>query len=382
MDGDFQVDLMDPCPGSQGPFVTETMSLPKARVGASTNDQRYLLVFILGTYFGPDIRDDVPRKSALQRQALRLPLYSSDELGGSVFKLSEIESIYYYVLRHSHPSARVKLQSLYKFLQGHLAPPVKETLEDDRQFTSFFPPHLHRQSRYKGTYKVVENMVFINDPELDFFKLEDIERFKRLSGLNDLVLDRDAARSFQHGQRTDRDEERQARFHAIAEAHGHVQESRPMTLMLPDGGHDLRKKRKRKEHMEMIALPTVAIPKEEKSQWASNCKMTAAAMLLLPSLPTVDQWNNIVNAAKPSIVFTGTAAARQTGPLIGLVDIGVCEDAYLFRAALPGVRKDEGCRMFRVQCGPVWGQQCLLDSIKVKSFLWKCVPFPVKSLRR
>jgi hypothetical protein len=65
-------------------------------------------------------------------------------------------------------------------------------------------------------------------------------------------------------------------------------------------------------------------------------------MLLLPALPTVDQWNAVINAAKPSIVLSGTAAVRQSGPLIGLVDIGTCEDAYLFRTALPGVKKDDG----------------------------------------
>lgn len=92
--------IEQPSPSSQGDFVSDTVTLPKARVGASTNDQRFLLVFILGTYFGPDLRDDVPRKSALQRAVMGLPPYSADQLGGSVFKLSEIESIYYFALRY------------------------------------------------------------------------------------------------------------------------------------------------------------------------------------------------------------------------------------------------------------------------------------------
>lgn len=124
-----------------------------------------------------------------------------------VFELEHLT--FCWITRNSHASARVKLQSLYKFLQGHLAPPVKEPLEDVRQFTAFFPPHLHRQSRYKGTYKVIESMVFIDDPDTSYMKEEDIERFKRLSGLHDLAFDREEARSFQHGQRSDRDEERQ-----------------------------------------------------------------------------------------------------------------------------------------------------------------------------
>eukprot|EP00249_Psilotum_nudum_P007523 c20625_g1_i2 orf=384-1889(-) len=337
MDTDFHVDLINQSHGPQGAFVAESISLSKPRVGASTNDQRFLLVFVFGNFFGPDVRNEVPRRSALQRLAMRLPAYTSDQLGGSVFKLSEIESIYYYVLRNAHPSAKVKLQSLYKFLQGHLAPPVKETLEDDRQFTTFFPPHLHRQSRYKGTYKVVESIVFISDPDVSYIRPEDLERFKRLTGVVDLTVNANDARTFQHGQRTDRDEERQARCHS--ESHGHAQDTRHFGFLM---GDDPRKKR-RGNPIDLLPLPLQALSPEEeqRSQWTSSPKI-GAAMLLLTSAPTLEQWNNIVNAAKPAIVFTGTAAARQSGPIVGAVDIGVCEDAYFFRAALPGVKKDEG----------------------------------------
>lgn len=44
---------------------------------------------------------------------------------------------------------------------------------------------------------------------------------------------------------------------------------------------------------------------------------------------------------KPSIVLTGTAKEGSAGPPVGLVDIGESENAYLFRLALPGVRKDQ-----------------------------------------
>ncbi|KAG0563248.1 hypothetical protein KC19_8G015600 [Ceratodon purpureus] len=344
MEGDFT--LMDqPSPPSQGDCYPDPVNLPKARVGASTNDQRFLLVFILGTYFGPDLREEIPRKSALQRVCMGLPPYSADELGGSVFKLSEIESIYYFVLRNSHPSARVKLQSLYKFLQGHLAPPVKENLEDVRQFTAFFPPHLHRQSRYKGTYKVIESMVFIDDPDVAYMKEDDIERFKRLSGLPDLALDREEARNYSHGQRNDRDDERQARFQAMAVAQGHLQDTgaRAHPLVVMDASVDKRKRRKRDSQLDVLSLPSPlpGTQKEEKAEWTSSGKV-GPALLLLPSLPSLDQWNTVINATKPVITFTGTAAARNAGPLIGLVDIGISEDAYLFRTALPGVRKEEG----------------------------------------
>lgn len=102
MDGDFSL-MEQPSPPSTGDCYPDPVNLPKARVGASTNDQRFLLVFILGTYFGPDLREELPRKSAMQRVCMGLPPYSADELGGSVFKLSEIESIYYYALRYTFP---------------------------------------------------------------------------------------------------------------------------------------------------------------------------------------------------------------------------------------------------------------------------------------
>lgn len=50
---------------------------------------------------------------------------------------------------------------------------------------------------------------------------------------------------------------------------------------------------------------------------------------------------------KPSVVLTGTAKEGSAGPPIGLVDIGESESAYLFRVALPGVRKDQ-CKFQRL----------------------------------
>ena len=44
---------------------------------------------------------------------------------------------------------------------------------------------------------------------------------------------------------------------------------------------------------------------------------------------------------KPSVVFTGTAKEGSAGPPVGHVDIGESEGAYLFRVALPGVKKDQ-----------------------------------------
>ncbi|XP_027063278.2 increased DNA methylation 3 [Coffea arabica] len=44
---------------------------------------------------------------------------------------------------------------------------------------------------------------------------------------------------------------------------------------------------------------------------------------------------------KPMVTLSGTAEEGAVGPPLGLVDIGICESAYLFRVALPGVRGSE-----------------------------------------
>lgn len=44
---------------------------------------------------------------------------------------------------------------------------------------------------------------------------------------------------------------------------------------------------------------------------------------------------------KSSVNLTGSALEGGVGPPIGLLDIGVSEDAYIFRVALPGIRKNE-----------------------------------------
>ncbi|KAG6648244.1 hypothetical protein I3843_07G131900 [Carya illinoinensis] len=48
---------------------------------------------------------------------------------------------------------------------------------------------------------------------------------------------------------------------------------------------------------------------------------------------------------KPSVVLTGTAKEGSNAPPVGLVDIGTSEGAYLFRVALPGVRKDQSGKL-------------------------------------
>ncbi|XP_071703488.1 alpha-crystallin domain-containing protein 22.3-like [Rutidosis leptorrhynchoides] len=64
------------------------------------------------------------------------------------------------------------------------------------------------------------------------------------------------------------------------------------------------------------------------------------AMVYLPQGATVKELDDILSVAKNGIVVSGSAAA-SVGPLIGSLDISESNDGYLFRVALPGVKKDE-----------------------------------------
>ena len=73
------------------------------------------------------------------------------------------------------------------------------------------------------------------------------------------------------------------------------------------------------------------------------------AMIFLPSHPTKKEWTNIVAATKSGFALTGSAAMGQVGPVIGLMDIGECDDSYLFRVSLPGVKRDESKLLIRTK---------------------------------
>ncbi|OAY42256.1 alpha-crystallin domain-containing protein 22.3 isoform X5 [Manihot esculenta] len=74
---------------------------------------------------------------------------------------------------------------------------------------------------------------------------------------------------------------------------------------------------------------------------AQPVEKVGPSMVFLPSNTTKKEWDNIVLSAKTAVALTGSAAMGQVGPIVGLMDIGECDDAYLFRVSLPGVAKDE-----------------------------------------
>ncbi|XP_043724366.1 increased DNA methylation 2-like isoform X2 [Telopea speciosissima] len=314
----------------------------------TTDDQHFLLLFIMGTYFGPDIKADKPKKSALQRMAEQLPPYTSDQLAGSQIKTVEVERIYYYVLRKADQSVVVRLPLLQQFFQGNLFISAGDTRTDSLQFPDLFPGHLHPHSRYKNRYKVIENIVFINDPEISYIKPDDVERFKRLTGLEDLLLDRDAARSLS-GVHVAGHIDSTVVLQEFNEGSSLRRSSRNSQKRQRGNGHpELEETLSPLHNVEIFnSIPfSTPLPSSSGASFPTEVKArlggsVGPAMIFLPSHPSMEEWNNIVAATKNGIALTGSAAERQAGPLIGLVDIGVCDDAYLFRISLPGVRKVE-----------------------------------------
>ncbi|KAI6692473.1 hypothetical protein NL676_020183 [Syzygium grande] len=64
------------------------------------------------------------------------------------------------------------------------------------------------------------------------------------------------------------------------------------------------------------------------------------SIMYFPSHST-EEWDKLLAAAKSGIGLVGSAAMGRMGPVVGAVDIGECEDSYLFRVSLPGVSRDE-----------------------------------------
>lgn len=320
-----------------------------AQTGIADDDQRFLLYFIIGTYFGPDLKEERQQKSVLQRIAEGIPPYTSDQLAGSHVKMVEVERVYYYVLRKADQSAVVKLPLLHQFFHGNLPKNEQDPNANYPQFPDLFPSLHHPHSRFKNRYKIIENIVFINKPEISYIKPEDIDRFKRLSGLEDFVLERDAAR-----------------LHTTPDTSAlyssSVQVAEPDAEMPSFRSSGKSKKSRRIEEVLAFSDPLQdvhAVPPFSSVPYNGTPMMYSSyvapvptdnsdpvekvgpAMIYLPSLPAKTEWSNIVAATKSGFALTGSAAMGKVGPVIGLMDIGECEDSYLFRVSLPGVERDE-----------------------------------------
>ncbi|KAL2468564.1 Increased DNA methylation 2 [Forsythia ovata] len=284
-----------------------------------TDDQYFLLYLIMGTYFAPDLKQERPHKSALQRHAEGLPPYTVDELAGSDIDTSVIASVYYYVLRKAEPSVVVRLPWLLQFVHGDLPTPMRGSAAPRPQFNYLFRPEFHRLVHCKNRGGTIENIVFVNNPTIYYIEPEDIERFKRLTGLEDFLLDRDSAMS--HIWVSDKV------LYDIT-----VQEEKTEDIL-------------QHNHVLGSALHN-ATPTSDSFRISSSTNPTPVddlgpGMIFLPSRPSREEWSNLVATIKSGFALTGSAARGQIGPVLGLMDIGESEDSYLFRVSLPGVRRDE-----------------------------------------
>lgn len=329
-------------------------------LGVPTDDQYFLLYFIMGTYFAPDFKQETPQNSVEG-----LVPYTFDQLAGTHIKVVQVERIYYYVLRKADPSVVVKLPWLHQFLDGTLPTPP-ESATAYPQFKDLFPPDLHPQSWLKDKYKIIGNIVFIDKPETSCMKPEDVERFKRLTGLENFHLDRDSARShaFVDGKilynmgmlEVDCNGELpQTRASGVPRKTKNPNElTTPKDTVQQDVKFvDIVDQHSVPPASSAADMPTISSPECNGTPSlfgkvapfamegdSSSEENFGPGMIFLPSHPTREELRNMTAATKGTAI-TGSAARGQIGPALGLIDIGECEDSYLFRVSLPGVRRDE-----------------------------------------
>lgn len=308
-----------------------------------TADQYFLLYFIMGVYFAPDLKKERPHKSVFQRRAEGLPTYSSKHLAGSHIKTVELEGVYYYVLRKADKSLIMKLPWLRQFFCGKLNAPSEDSATDYPQFDSLFSPKLHQKSRWNDRYDVIENIAFINDPEISYIKPVDVARFQRLTGLKTFLLDRDdpLLQRFLSGELlfnvTLSELQSEVCLHpsdmqscgGLSNTHSPPVDKGPSGDILPLSYHS--------DNASTLMCNAI-IPSRTKP---STVNASEPRTIFLPSCPSEEDWSNIVAATKGGISLAGSAARGQVGPVLGLIDIGESDDSYLFRVSLPGVKRDE-----------------------------------------
>lgn len=293
------------------------------------SDPKFLLNFIMSSYLGPDVKSDNPRFSAAQRLVAGLPPYTLSDLGPSYVSISLLERLYYYVLRDAKPDLVLEQNMLHMYLKGNLLLPSSGSTEHSQQFTSFFPLNLHEQIWYPDSFRIVRGIVLIDDPVTSYMKEEDIKRFIYLTGVNSLKIDINECLHAQPSHRASKEGERNCMDKEQA--------------TVPNGERrNFQQNYKRKcIHDSPLPPESPAIPptKHDGKRDPSKriCKSNGPTLMPLLSVPDIEDCN--IDA---SVHLTGTARRGLSGPPVGLVDIGISKTAYLFRVALPGVRKDYG----------------------------------------
>lgn len=152
-----------------------------------SSDPYFLIDFIMSNYLGPDVFSDIPRCSASQRLSKNLPPYTPKHIGSSSLTVSQLQNLYYYLLRHADPTLLLHPDMVLMYLKGYLP---MEPSGELHQFTHYFPTSLHPQKRYSPSLEIVKGILVIDDPEsLAFISKEELQRFRCLSRLDDLRID-------------------------------------------------------------------------------------------------------------------------------------------------------------------------------------------------
>lgn len=247
------------------------------------DDKLFVLHFIIGTYFGPDLRQHhCPKQSAFQIQALKN--LAADELSGSIMKRAELERVYYHILRNADPSLIIKWRKLREYFNGKRS----DSNGDYPLFVDLFPRKLHPEIRVENKFKFIQSIVFINDPDTSCMREECVARFRRLTGFESFAVSLSVDVTETNG------------VVAANEVEDKVDKSlEPL-----------------KEDEHVLEVPITCDGNDKVGTCSSGEESDAAA--------------------KPEVI-----SEAQGGLMVGLMDIGECDDAYLFRVSLPGVKRDE-----------------------------------------
>ncbi|XP_039155830.1 increased DNA methylation 2-like [Eucalyptus grandis] len=260
-----------------------------------TNDQRFLLTVIFGLYFGPHLQGErPPHKSALQRVLERLPRYTQDRLAGSKLMVAQMIHVYYYILRKASQSVIVAPPLLLKFFRDALPARMIGPGFNYPLFIDLFPTDLHPCSRVEERFMAIDNIVLIDNPSTSYLREEVVARFKNLTGLQEFVLEKDAAKLPIYV--TD-----EVFYQVIA----------------------------REERSE--GQPHFSVPRCGSHGRQCNISMVFSP---LDTTGATTAWS-----AGAGVVWN--AEVELAGSITGRVTLAESEDSYLFNVSLPGIRIDQ-----------------------------------------
>ncbi|KAH9754958.1 alpha-crystallin domain-containing protein 22.3 [Citrus sinensis] len=86
------------------------------------------------------------------------------------------------------------------------------------------------------------------------------------------------------------------------------------------------------------SIPSVSEPRVHGFEFIDA---SGPASIFIPSRPTKTEWAKLRAATKSGFALTGVATLGQVGTHVGKADVGESEDDYMFRIALPGVKRDD-----------------------------------------